>query len=145
MEGIEANSNLRLNLVVVFFFLVSTFPAPLHSLMCILNPNSHDTWKIKTSGSYSAVNCSTNNMKGKKICLQYVIYNMNYLAQELLTFFQLFQIYPDTGHSLSDVLPHFYKAMEDFLGEKECFAPLPKASMFTESKDARHRKEARVN
>jgi len=36
------------------------------------------------------------------------------------------KIYPDTGHSLSDVLPHFYKAMEDFLGEKECFAPLPK-------------------
>ena len=38
MEGIEANSNLRLNLVVVF--LVSTFPAPLHSLMCMLNPLS---------------------------------------------------------------------------------------------------------
>ena len=40
-----------------------------------------------------------------------------------------FQIYPDTGHSLSDVLLHFYHAMEDYLGEKDCFAPLPKESI----------------
>ncbi len=35
-------------------------------------------------------------------------------------------MYPDSGHALSDVLPHFYAAMEAYLAEDKCFAPVPK-------------------